>query len=94
MVSRSARARVSRSRAGSHLFGQLCRRARTSHALYSGDANFLGSSSPAAQVARSRFRNVLGTITSTMQWQFYYTPRYTIVRALVVTGVSRGRPWS
>jgi hypothetical protein len=33
---------------------------------------------------------VLGTITSTMQWQFYYTPRYTIVRALVVTGVSRG----
>ena len=25
-----------------------------------------------------------------MQWQFYYTPGYTIVRALVVTGVSRG----
>jgi Bacterial Ig-like domain (group 3) len=60
-------------------------------AQYSGDANFLGSSSPAAQVSATPIpTTVLGTITSTMQWQFYYTPRYTIVRALVVTGVSRG----
>ena len=60
-------------------------------AQYSGDANFLGSSSPAAQVGATPIpTTVLGTITSTMQWQFYYTPRYTIVRALVVTGVSRG----
>ncbi len=60
-------------------------------AQYSGDANFLGSSSPAAQISATPIpTTVLGTITSTMQWQFYYTPGYTIVRALVVTGVSRG----
>ncbi|MGP0038567.1 MAG: Ig-like domain repeat protein [Solirubrobacteraceae bacterium] len=60
-------------------------------AEYSGDANFLGSNSPAAQVSATPIpTRVLGTITSTMQWQFYYTPGYTIVRALVVTGVSRG----
>ena len=60
-------------------------------AQYSGDANFLGSNSPTDQVSATPIPTaVLGTITSTMQWQFYYTPRYTIVRDLVVTGVSRG----
>jgi Big-like domain-containing protein len=60
-------------------------------ATYSGDANFLASTSPIDQVSATPIpTKVLGTITSTMQWQFYYTPRYTIVRALVVTGVSRG----
>jgi large repetitive protein len=60
-------------------------------AQYAGDANFLGSASPTDQVSATSIPTaVLGTITSTMQWQFYYTPRYTIVRALVVTGVSRG----
>jgi hypothetical protein len=34
--------------------------------------------------------NVLGTITSTMQWAFYYTPAYTVVRALVVNGALPG----
>jgi len=76
----------------SHLFGQLCLDGyHEVSAQYSGDANFLGSSSPAAQVGATPIpTTVLGTITSTMQWQFYYTPRYMIVRALVVTGVSRG----
>jgi hypothetical protein len=60
-------------------------------AQYSGDANFLGSSTATEQVSATPTPTVvLGTITSTMQWQFYYTPSYTIVRALVVTGVSRG----
>jgi hypothetical protein len=33
---------------------------------------------------------VLGTITSTMGWTFYYTPSYTQIRALVVNGVPSG----
>jgi hypothetical protein len=33
---------------------------------------------------------VQGTITSTMQWAFYYTPSYTQVRALVVNGALPG----
>ena len=58
---------------------------------YSGDANFLGLTSPTDRFSATPIpKAVLGTITSTMQWQFYYTPGYTIVRALVVTGVSRG----
>ena len=93
MVNRSARAPASRSRAGKPpVRSAMPRRARTRSAL----------STPAMPTssdrARRRIRSsatpiptaVLGTITSTMQWQFYYTPRYTIVRALVVTGVSRG----
>jgi Bacterial Ig-like domain (group 3) len=37
-------------------------------AQYSGDANFLGSSSPAAQVSTTPIpTTVLGTVTSTMQ---------------------------
>jgi hypothetical protein len=60
-------------------------------ARYSGDANFSGSSSPTGQLdATAPATTVMGTISSTMQWQFYYTPKYTIVRALVVNGVSNG----
>ena len=33
---------------------------------------------------------MLGTITSTMQWAFYYTPSYTQVRNLVVNGAVTG----
>ncbi len=58
---------------------------------YSGDANFNGSSSPAQQVsAASPPTSVLGTITATMQWAFYFTPKYTTVRNLVVNGGSPG----
>ncbi len=35
--------------------------------------------------------DVLGTITATMEWAFYYTPSYTKVSNLVVNGVSVGR---
>ena len=33
---------------------------------------------------------VLGTITTTMQWAFHFTPKYTLVRKLVVNGVAPG----
>jgi len=67
-------------------------------ARYLGDANFAGSSSPTEFVRAIRTpaggpgapAGGLGVITSTMQWGFYYTPSYTIVRALVVHGTPRG----
>jgi hypothetical protein len=56
-----------------------------------GDANFTGSSSPTEQVSVvSVPASVLGTISSTMQWAFYYTPTYTQIRNLAVNGVSAG----
>ncbi len=56
-------------------------------ARYSGDANFSSSSSPAGLISAVRApTTVLGTITVTMQWAFYFTPRYTAVRNLVVNG--------
>ena len=65
-----------------------------SHAItarYGGDANFTGSSSPTDPVSVAPVpTNVIGTITSTMQWAFYYTPGFTKVRNLVVNGVSPG----
>ena len=60
-------------------------------ARYVGDANFTGSSSPTAPVSAVPVPvGVAGTITSTMQWAFYYTPSYTRVRNLVVDGLSTG----
>jgi hypothetical protein len=60
-------------------------------ARYGGDGNFSGSTSGAGQVsAVSVPAPVLGTITATMQWAFYFTPRYTTVRNLVVNGASPG----
>ncbi len=60
-------------------------------ARYGGDANFTSSGSPPRAVKAVRAPlHVLGTITSTMQWTFYYTPSYTKVLALVVNGASPG----
>jgi hypothetical protein len=60
-------------------------------ARYSGDTNFSGSSSAASQVSAVPVAtHVLGTITATMQWAFYFTPRYTAVRNLVVNGAVSG----
>jgi hypothetical protein len=60
-------------------------------ARYIGDPNFTGSTSQAESVSAVPLAtDVLGTITSTMQWAFYYTPSYTQVRALVVNGVLPG----
>jgi hypothetical protein len=60
-------------------------------ARYVGDPNFTGSTSQAESVSAVPLpTDVVGTITSTMQWAFYYTPSYTQVRALVVNGVLPG----
>jgi hypothetical protein len=60
-------------------------------ARYVGDANFFGSSSPSEAVSAVRVpTGVLGTITATMRWVFYYTPSYTKITNLVVTGVPPG----
>jgi len=60
-------------------------------ARYLGDPNFNGSSSPAESVSVAPVpTGVLGTISSTMQWAFYYTPSYTRVHNLVVNGVPAG----
>jgi len=57
-------------------------------AIYRGDANFAGSASSTRSVKASRL--VLGTVTSIMQWTFFYTPSYTKVLALVVNGAPVG----
>jgi hypothetical protein len=60
-------------------------------ARYGGDANFRGSTSPAQAIGVVPVPvKVLGTITSTMQWTFAFTPAYTKVLALVVNGVPKG----
>lgn len=60
-------------------------------ARYLGDSNFTESSSPSEPVSVVAVPvGVLGTITSTMQWTFYYTPSYTRIRALMLNGVPSG----
>lgn len=60
-------------------------------ARYGGDANFGASASPSQTVTiRKPPVVVLGTITATMQWSFFYTPRYTAVRSFVVNGAPVG----
>ena len=60
-------------------------------ARYTGDANFSGSSSATESVSAAPVAtSVVGTITSTMQWAFFYTPSYTKVRNLVVNGAVSG----
>ncbi len=55
-------------------------------AAYGGDDSFNGSSSPATAIGVQP----LGTIAATMQWQFDYTPSYTLVQQLTVSGISPG----
>lgn len=62
-------------------------------AAYNGDANFLGSTSPNGTVKigpRSTRPTVLGFITSTVAWTFYYHPTYTQVVQLRAYGVISG----
>lgn len=55
-------------------------------AVYSGDRSFKGSGSPPIEVpVQAR-----GTIATTMQWAFRYTPRYTQVMQLLVNAIPHG----
>jgi hypothetical protein len=60
-------------------------------ARYAGDRNFSGSSSSTAPVnvvaPAAGHPQVFGTITSTMQWTFFFSPAYTKVMTLLVNGV-------
>jgi hypothetical protein len=58
-------------------------------ASYLGDANFLASDAP-VQTVSIRSAPALGTIYSTMQWTFFYTPTYTSVITLRVEGAPIG----
>jgi len=81
MTGGAASCTVSYQAAGSHSIS----------AQYSGDANFEASSASAQAVkAVPAPRRVLGIITSSMQWNFAYSPTYTRVLTLVVNGVKPG----
>jgi hypothetical protein len=58
-------------------------------AAYTGDANFGASTAQPVSLGTAPIR-ILGTIISTMQWTFHYTPTYTTVLALVVNGAPVG----
>jgi Bacterial Ig-like domain (group 3) len=58
-------------------------------AAYAGDGNFGGSTAQPVSLGTAPVQ-VLGTIISTMQWTFHYTPSYTTVLALVVNGAPVG----
>jgi adhesin/invasin len=68
------------------------RRTHKISAFYSGDANFSGSASSRPQLVtvRKAPTRVLGTITSTMQWTFFFMPASTRVLAMVVNGAPVG----
>src|SRR5262249_2527772 len=60
-------------------------------ARYSGDGNFSGSTSSSVTVTVHPVPlRILGTIRATMQWTFFFTPRYTSVRALLINGAPIG----
>jgi hypothetical protein len=60
-------------------------------ARYSSDANFTGSSSSVHRLkAVAKPHRVLGIITSTLFWKFYYTPAYTKFLQFVAYGVNPG----
>ena len=54
--------------------------------VYAGDGSFAPSTSGPATVAVQS----LGTISATMQWTFFYSPTYSQVRALIVSGAPPG----
>ena len=61
-----------------------------SHAItarYGGDANFAGSMSP-LRVVDVGSAPALGTISATMQWTFRYTPAYTTILQLGISGAT------
>jgi large repetitive protein len=61
-------------------------------ARYSGDGNFTSASSSAPQQVNVHTLSfaVLGTVTATMQWTFFYTPSYTKILALIMNGAPVG----
>jgi Bacterial Ig-like domain (group 3) len=61
-------------------------------AMFSGDANFTASnSSPSSvQIVKGSAPVVLGFVSSTLQWTFYYHPAYTQVILMKAFGIANG----
>ncbi len=65
--------------------------AHSMRARYSGDVNFTGSTSPSETVGVVPLQpEVLGIVSSTLQWSFYYTHAYTQIVAMVINGAPAG----
>jgi hypothetical protein len=58
-------------------------------ARYLGDANFKASTSPAVHVTVTPIP-IRGTIDAKMQWTFFFSPTYSSVVAMLLTGVPYG----
>jgi hypothetical protein len=58
-------------------------------AVYNGDENFLASNAP-AQLFTILGPRILGTLASTMQWSFFYAPKYSRVLNLRVSSAPIG----
>ncbi|MGH2881264.1 MAG: Ig-like domain-containing protein, partial [Solirubrobacteraceae bacterium] len=61
-------------------------------AVYSGDANFAGSTSSAnpVQIVKSGAKTVRGFVKSLLAWSFFYHPTYTAVMKFVVSQIAKG----
>ena len=61
-------------------------------AVYSGDANFAGSTSSGSsvQVVKSGAITALGFVKSLLRWSFFYHPTYTSVMQFVVSQIAQG----
>ncbi len=61
-------------------------------AVYSGDANFAGSTSSAnpVQIVKSGAKTVRGFVKSLVAWTFFYHPTYTQVMKFVVSQIAKG----
>ncbi len=61
-------------------------------AVYSGDANFAGSTSSGSsvQVVKSGAITALGFVKSLLRWSFFYHPTYTSVMQFVVSQIANG----
>ena len=61
-------------------------------AVYSGDANFAGSTSSGSsvQVVKSGAKTVVGFVKSALAWSFFYHPTYTQVMQFVVSQIAKG----
>jgi adhesin/invasin len=81
LVNSTGRCAVVYSRAGRHSIT----------ARYGGDADFIGSTSPASTISVVKARpHIRGSLDPTMLWTFHYTQRYTTVSQLIIDGTSAG----
>jgi Bacterial Ig-like domain (group 3) len=59
-------------------------------ARYGGDGNFTGSTTSKARQVTVHPLAVRGTVKAMMSWTFFFTPTYTVLRALTISGAPVG----